>query len=593
MYTPHSAAPVEEQVAAAVEGAGAPDGHTLVFLPGVAEIRRTMRACEGVARRYGFALLPLYGDLSPEEQDRAVQPSETPKLILSTNVAESSVTIDGVTTVIDSGLARIASDSPDTGLPVVEVRRISKASAIQRAGRAGRTRPGQAIRLYSQEDFLRRPEHEIAEIRRRDLSQTVLELRALGIADLPWFETPPEQAWRAAEELLDRLGVRDHARELARYPLHPRLSRMILEATARGVASEACRLAAFLSSGDRFEHIDILDCTESQRSYKVDQIDKQIRRIVRPRPGTYSDEALRISLLAAYPDRVAKRRSGRDFQLCNGAPALLAEEYQHELLVAVDIEERREAGAPMVRAASAVQPDWLIDLFPERISERSEVFWNRAAERVEARDSLRYDEIAIYESAAVADADAAGQLLAERAIDAGLHRFTDVEELEAFLERTAFAAQHGDIPHLGEADVHDALRELCTGIRSFAELKQLASGDGLIGALRVKFGPQRERLLNDIAPERIALKKRQVKVHYARDQQPWIASRLQDFFGIRETPRVGRGQVPVIVHLLAPNQRPVQMTADLAGFWERLYPQVRRELSRRYPKHAWPEKPDQ
>jgi ATP-dependent helicase HrpB len=593
-YAGHSGAALEDQVGTAVSRAvsGGTDGHLLVFLPGAAEIRRARASCEGIARSAGLTVLPLHGDLPPEEQDRAVQPSEAPKLILSTNVAESSITIEGVTVVIDSGLARVAVDNPETGLPALEVRRISKASAAQRAGRAGRTRPGRAIRLYSLDDFVRRPDQDVPEIRRRELSQLVLELRAMGIDDVPWLERPPDEAWHAAGELLERLGVREHAREMARYPLHPRLARMAVEAARRGVAREACRIAAVLSAGDRFETMDLLQASAGPLSPKAEQIERQVRRMLRPRPDSGTDEDLRMALLTGYPDRVARRQSARGGRLCNGRPLQFAADWQSDLLLAVDVEERREAGPALVRLAAPIEPEWLLDLFPEHVHERNEVIWNRTAERVDAVSTLAYDEISIEETrGAVPDPDAAARLLAEHAHDAGLHRFADSEALQAFLARVDFASEHGDVPKLAESDVRAAVEDLCRGLRSLAELEQAASGGALIEMLKARLGPGGERTLDEIAPERIQIGSRQVKVRYLRGQAPSVASRLQDFFGMRETPRIARGQVPVVVHLLAPNQRPVQMTTDLAGFWERLYPQVRRELCRRYPKHAWPEKP--
>jgi ATP-dependent helicase HrpB len=589
-YTPHSAGPLEEQVAAAVQRAVSEtfDGDILVFLPGAAEIRRAAAACDGIARRSGLLVLPLHGDLSAEGQDRAVEAADRPKLILSTNVAESSITIDGVTTVIDTGLARIASDSPATGLPTLEIRRVSKASAVQRAGRAGRTRAGRALRLYPLEDFHRRPEHEIPEIRRRDLAQMLLELRALGVSDVPWFEAPSAKAAAAAEQLLDRLDARHCARELARYPVHPRLARLLLEGEKRGVAGEACRLAAVLSAGERIEDIDLLHALDGKSSYRVEQIERQLRRLVRSR-SRGSGDGIAMAVLAAYPDRVAKRRAGREVQLCSGKAAVLAADFVPELLVAVDIEDRREAGPPLIRAACGIEAEWLLDLFPERITEFDEVVWNRNAERVEGVSSMRYDEVTLAETRGVPrDMTEASRLLAARALDAGLHRWTDVEALGALRARAEFAAGHSDIEPVTEEHVREALVDMSTGLRSFAELRQ--AGD-LIQALRNRMGPRWERSLNEVAPERIPLKNRQVRVHYAPGQPPWIESRLQDFFGMNEAPRVARGQESVVVRLLAPNHRPVQVTSDLAGFWRNLYPQVRRELSRKYPKHAWPEKP--
>jgi ATP-dependent helicase HrpB len=196
-----------------------------------------------------------------------------------------------------------------------------------------------------------------------------------------------------------------------------------------------------------------------------------------------------------------------------------------------------------------------------------------------------FEAIAIDEFRGLPDPEAAALMLADKALEAGLHRFVDVEELDALLARSEFASKHSNLPRLSMSDVRDVLVELCRGLRSFADLESAARAN-LLRLLRQRAGE-----LDEIAPERIALKNRHVKVHYAPGQPPWIASRLQDFFGMRDTPLVARGRVAVVAHLLAPNQRPVQMTTDLAGFWERLYPQVRRELSRRYPKHSWPEKP--
>ncbi len=599
-YSPYSEKPAEEQVPAALARLqDQREGHVLVFLPGAAEIRRAARACATIAERAGFVTLPLHGDLSPAEQDRAVAPSEQRKLILSTNVAESSVTIDGVTAVIDSGLARIAADSPWTGLPSLTVSRISQASAVQRAGRAGRTGPGRAIRLYTAEDFHRRAAHETPEIERRELSQAALDLRVgagLKFADIDWFEAPPQSAVDTAEELLARLGEK-HWREMARYPLHPRLARMLIEAGEDGAA-----MAALLSAGDRLigQHhagpSDLLAMLDGEISPRARMALSQIRRNL-PRRKKASEDKLLQAILAAFPDRVARRRAGRELLLASGAAELAREsvlvETKHEWLVAVDIEERRERALPLVRLASAIQPEWLIDLFPDRVTESNTVEWNRTGERVEARSALLYDGLAIEESrSGTADPSAAAALLATQAWETGFARFDDAEAIERYLDRVAFAASHSNIPRLGDGDVRAALEDLCQGLRSFAELTAAARDGGLLAALSRCLSEKDRRLLEEVAPEKIRLPGgRSVTVHYPSGQPPWIESRLQDFFGQRETPRVARGQVPVVVKLLAPSQRPLQTTADLAGFWARLYPEVRRELSRRYPKHQWPENP--
>ena len=311
-YTPHSPAPLEEQVATALERliARGLTGDVLVFLPGAAEIRRAARAVEPIASRLGLLVVPLHGDLSPAEQDRAVSPADRPKVILSTNVAESSVTIEGVTAVIDSGLARVAADSPWTGLPSVEVRRISQASATQRAGRAGRTAPGRVIRLYSAEDFHRRPAADVPEILRRELSQLVLQLRAMKIAQLSWLDPPPEAAFAAANALLDRLGVTP---EMAELPLPPRLAKLVLAAKSAAFRRRAAPLLRF-SARANGDQSDLLALAESDWQPQTQRVFDQLRKKIPGRDTRNAgDAAILQSILAAFPDRVARHR--RDGEL--------------------------------------------------------------------------------------------------------------------------------------------------------------------------------------------------------------------------------------------------------------------------------------
>src|ERR1035437_3756580 len=284
-HLPYSPEPLEAQVRNAVELLVDPEhsGDTLVFLPGAGEIRRAMRTCNAVARRAGLLVLPLHGSLPPKEQDRALSPASQRKLILATNVAESSVTVEGVTAVIDSGLARFASYSPWSGLPTLHVGRVSKASAKQRAGRAGRTAPGRVLRLYTEEDYLRRQEHDAPEIVRSDLSQLCLALRAMRIGhvtDLDWLDAPPAAAVQRAESLLDRLGTTaGMAQRLSRYPLPPRLSRILVEAMERGVGEDGCVAAALLGSGVHVENNDLLAAMELDQDYRTLQHIEQLRRI--------------------------------------------------------------------------------------------------------------------------------------------------------------------------------------------------------------------------------------------------------------------------------------------------------------------------
>jgi ATP-dependent helicase HrpB len=607
-YTPHSAAPLENQVAAALERLAnhALSGHALVFLPGAFEIRRAQTACAALAHRRNWQLLPLYGDQSPEEQDRAVAPSPQTKIILSTNVAESSITIDGVSAVIDCGLARVASHSPWSGLPTLQVARISQASANQRAGRAGRTGPGRAIRLYPLEDFVRRPAQDVPQILREDLAPTALLLHSLntGLASLEWLDAPPAAAIAFAEDLLQQLGaVGDTAREMARYPLHPRLARLIVEARRRGVPREGAALAALLSAGERLpqrvphgSRSDLLVLLESEWSPYAARLARQLgggtaRGGVRN--ADYED-ALLISALTAFPDRVARRRQGDGLQLAAGTPAQLAPNstVTADLMIAVEAEDRKDQKSPLVRLASAIEPEWLLELFPGRIRETSTLEWHRTGERVEAVTSLLFDQIPLETRRTAPDPAAAGAFLARKAMETGLARFAEMQEIEAFQARVNFAAQFGPVAPLDDSAVETALAALAAGLKSFAELEAAAGSGGLLRAIEHAMPPGARRMLEELAPASLRLPRgRQVRVHYEPNQPPWVASRLQDFFGMRETPAVGRGKSALVIRLLAPNQRPLQMTSDLAGFWQRLYPQVRRELARRYPKHAWPEDP--
>jgi ATP-dependent helicase HrpB len=306
---------------------------------------------------------------------------------------------------------------------------------------------------------------------------------------------------------------------------------------------------------------------ESDWQPQTRRVFDQLRRRFPGRDRATEDGPLLQAVLAAFPDRVARHTREGTLLLSSGGSARFPD-CRHEFLIALDVEDRRDRGLPLVRLAAPVEPEWLLD----RATERTAYEWNRSAERVELVTALLYDQLVLEETRAPApDSEETAALLATKALEADIGRFADRGELEQLQARAAFAG--------ADIDVNAGLTALCRGRNSLA---QLASA-GLLSALRP---PKLDRL----APERLTLPGgRQVKVNYELGKPPWIESRLQDFFGIRETPRIGT--TPVVVHLLAPNRRPVQVTSDLAGFWERLYPQVRRELSRRYPKHKWPENP--
>ncbi len=316
-----------------------------------------------------------------------------------------------------------------------------------------------------------------------------------------------------------------------------------------------------------------------------------------------------MATLAAYPDRVARRREpgGAEVLLAGGGSARLGEESvvrEAPLLVAIDAEERRgdrrAPGAPaagrggqvVVRLASAVTPEMLLDLFPDSLRLEDEVRWNAQAERAEAVSRLRYQDLTLEEASRAPDPERAAALLFEAALKPGARAFAEEGAVDRLQNRLAFAARalpEAGLAPPGEEELAAALRQLCTGHRSFAELREA----GLVEALLSRLGGRQRALLDRAAPERVTLPGgRAVRVHYqAGGEPPWIESRLQDFFGMAAGPRLAEGRVPLTLHLLAPNQRAVQVTSDLSGFWERHYPSIRRELSRRYPRHAWPEDP--
>ena len=621
------------------------DGDVLVFLPGAAEIRRAAEDCADLAARHDLAIVPLHGDLPVEEQDRAVARTARRKLILSTNVAETSVTIEGVVAVIDTGTARVARHSPWSGLPQLHVEPISRASAAQRAGRAGRTRPGRCLRLYSRHDHDTRREYDAPEVLRADLAETALELHATGVArlaDFGWFEAPPPAALAAADELLVRLGAIDEAgavtelgRRMLRFPAHPRQARVIVEAERRGVAADGAALAALLGArelrlerrgrgthahariaadSDLIEDLDALRDARDARlrpgairdlgldvatTLAVDRAARQLERLADtreppPRSDEEADAALLIATLAGYPDRVGRRRSARGAEIVfssgSGTLAPHSVVVDAELVVAVDAAETG-GGKVQIRRASRVDPTWLLDLFPDRIADVDELRWNRDRARVERVARLAYDGVTIDETVDVDGArrdPRAAEVLVREALAAGIERFVDAEALAQWRARVTFAAAH--VPGLA-APTDDALArtlaEACAGLTSFDELRRA----DLLALLEAAAGPHRAAL-DRVAPTHVALPgRKRVPVHYELDRAPWIASRMQDFFGLARGPAVADGRVPLVLHLLAPSQRPVQVTQDLAGFWIKHYPQLRRELARKYPRHAWPEDP--
>lgn len=655
-----------------------PSGDVLVFLPGAGEIRRAQESLAGVDAE----LTILHGDLPPNDQDRAIRSSARRKVILSTNVAESSVTVPGVVAVIDSGLSRQARVSPWSGLPSLVVDRISRASAKQRAGRAGRVRAGRCVRLFTKHDHDARPEHDAPEIARTDLCELVLFLVAEGASPhtFRFFEPPPLPALEAALRLLERLGAltsreeRDVSggpndavarlemitplgRRMLALPTHPRLARLVLEAEARDAGPRGALLAALaaerdlrmstrtrfgdsradvaVGSSDLLAQLEAFESAEAERLSSSelrargldivgfqhakkarDQLARAARIGREPALGLEDEEeALLLATLAAFPDRVGKRRRPNAPQIvfAGGGSAELAETSvvrEAELLVAVDVVEGERGRSATIRAASEVPPEHLLELFPDRIEERRTLRFDSKTQQVEASEALLYDGLVLDESVRrdVEGEDVAA-CLAKAAIEHGLEKLFDADGLENLRRRLAFAAAHGfplpegtvidpaaqgatvgpDAPgRVSLSFVERALADACEGRRSFSDLRGLSLEQAMLSRLDGAGSSK----MRELAPESIALPGRaRVPVTYEVDRPPWIESRLQDFFGMKRGPHVAGGRVPLVLHLLAPNFRAVQVTTDLEGFWARHYPTLRKELMRRYPKHAWPEDP--
>lgn len=600
-YKPHSAAPLEDQVAAAVDTAlKQTKRDILVFLPGSAEIRKSIQSCQSVARPFNATICALHGDLTPDEQDRAVKANAQRKIICSTNVAESSITIEGVEAVIDSGMARVLTHSTWSGLAQLRVEKISQASALQRSGRAGRTGPGIAIRLFPESDFSRRPASIAPEITRADFAPTLLQLIASKIAwqQLTWLNPPAPDSVRHAQELLTLLGAltEDGALtsiglQMSRLALHPRLARFMVAAAQFGIVREAADLAARLSESRAFAP-DVDAILALEPSYAVKQLRRRIHNAVeRPAIYTQDPDAIEKALLVAYPDRVAKKRS-ETLLLAHGGTAKLDRQSRvtGDFVLALEIDNRCDQGPALVRLAAHIEPDWLLDVFPTEIQTSEELTWNREAERVEQRNMLRYRQLVLDESSSPPrQIRQAVQVLVGKALEAGIERFTDAETMAQFMLRVRFASEHIEDFEIPPDLIERALEDLAVGLVSFAELRVAARDRAFFKLLEARL-PM--RMMDQIAPTQISLPSgRRAKIEYHDGRPPSVSSRLQDFFGMTTSPTVARGTVPLVVHLLAPDQRPVQVTIDLASFWKNLYPQVRRELRRRYPRHSWPETP--
>lgn len=530
--------------------------------------------------------MPLHGGLDADAQDEVLTPAASRRVILATNLAETTLTVPDVGIVLDSGLVKVARYDPHRLIDSLETERVSEDSADQRAGRAGRTRAGVAIRLWDSRDRLR--PHADPDIARIDLASVALDLLAWGgdPVGFPFFEAPPPDAIDRAMALLARLGavggdrrLTPLGRDLARLPLHPRLGRILLAARGAPAAARACALLSERHSvppRHGATACDLLSAVDDERALPphVKRVARDLRdtaaRVLRP-ADAIDDAEFRRAVLCGYPDRVARRRAaaGDRFLLASGTGARLSRDsgvHAAEFIVAVDVTASTAsprggaAAEALIRLATGIDREWL---GPTSVETRHEL--DAASGVVRAERLEMYDQIVLGRQSATLDPDVAGSLV----VGAILRRGPDDDE-RRWLRRLVFT---------GIDRAFDALvREAGRHARSLAEVR-----------LEDALAPAERRTLSEAAPATLRLPKgRQIPLEYRDDGGVAASAKLQDLFGLAHTPRIGPRRVPVTFSLLSPGGKPVQVTSDLEGFWARDYARVRQELARRYPKHAWP-----
>lgn len=634
-------------------------GDILVFMPGAYEIARTVQEIQGSHALGGFVCFPLHGELPPEQQDRAVARYEARKIIVSTNVAETSLTIEGVTTVVDCGMARIARYDPHRGINTLLIERVSIASADQRAGRAGRTAPGVCVRLWTEREHAQRPLQELPEVKRLDLSEVVLTLKAAGIDDVqsfPWIEKPDARSLDRAEMLLEDLGaiaaagagpgngprqITGLGRRMLRFPMHPRYARMFLAAQELGCVRPVAMMAALTQGrnfllrgvdrrvaeareellGDEHEsdffllmrawryaeraNFSLEACRRlgihAQGARQVGPLFEQFLEIAGAERLDTSErridgEAVRKCVLVGFSDHLARRLDSGTLrcELVHGRRALLAREsavQKARLLVAAEITEIESRGEVnvLLGLCTAVEEAWLREIFPEDFHESSGVAYDESSRRVVSRRERRFRDL-VLESKVSPDepADGLAATLLAREVLAGRIVLTEwTEAVEQWIVRVNCLAKWWpelEVHPIGDADRATLVEQICYGSAGARELKDKP----VMPILRDWLLPEQLAVLDTYLPERLEMANgRRARITYSNDGAPVLSARIQELYGIESTFALGNGRVPVKFEILAPNQRPIQVTDDLRAFWRDMYPKIKPELSRRYPRHEW------
>ncbi|WP_201318474.1 ATP-dependent helicase HrpB [Paenibacillus sp. EPM92] len=627
---------VEQATARAIEMALARDeGDILAFLPGAREIRRVEAMLAGLKRVPGIRIAPLYGMLPQQAQEAALQPGQQGerKIVISTPIAETSLTVEGVRIVVDSGLMRVPRFSPRTGMTRLETAKVSRASADQRRGRAGRQAPGVCYRLWSETEDRALAEHRTPEIAEADLAPLALELAAWGVADpgaLQWLTPPPAAAYVQSVELLKQLGALNasgaltgHGRQMAELGMEPRLAHMVLRAIPLHLGEMACELAAMLQERDVFggdrqgDDADIRlrfaalhDFARQAQAAQGTAADAAVKRRVleeaaqwKRRLGlsgaTSADKDANCGLLLAlaYPDRIGQNRGDGRFILSGGRGAVFGKPQQlsqEAYLVAAELDD--QGTDSRIRLAAPLTLDDLYRHFDELIVREAVVRWDDQARNVRARKRERLGALLLKETVwPNPEQGEVVQALLEGVRTEGLDLLTWTKPAKQLRERLAFMHRHarGDgWPDVSDEALLEGLDEWLAphlyGMKQREDLQRLQPASLLEGMLS---WPQRQALEQD-APTHVTVPSgSRIPIDYSDPDAPVLAVRLQEMFGLQHTPRLAGGRVPVVLHLLSPAHRPVQVTRDLASFWRDAYFEVKKDLKGRYPKHVWPDDP--
>ena len=628
---PGGAEPLEREVVLAIRRAlREQQGDILVFLPGAGEIRRVERMLQGEADAEVF---PLYGELDPAAQDAALaeSPRNARRIILATNIAETSLTLPRIRVVIDSGLVRRAAFDPVSGMSRLETRRISRASADQRAGRAGRVAAGVCYRLWSAGAERSLAAYTPAEMLEADLVPLALDLACWGTdpqgSGLRWLDAPPAPVLASSRDLLRKLGaldasarITDHGKAMARWPVHPRLAHLLLEAAARGVPELGARLAALLSERDvlrRDAQARDTDVRTRLELLEGDRGDASVDRgalararrlagqfVARLRDSRVVDaEGISAGglLACAYPDRIGKRRAGGAprYLLANGRGAVFAESggiAGSEYVVALDLDDT--GSEARILLAAPLDTAELMRVAGARARTQREVHWSAQEECVVAREVVQLDALVLSERALKSvPQDAAVAAMLEGIAALGLQCLPWNDESQSLCARIELARRKqlpGTIewpsfrPDALASTLADWLSPWLEGVTRRAHLKNVP----LLEALRFRLGAERLRQLDEWFPSHLTVPTgSRIRIDYGDDLAPCASMRMQEVFGLATTPRLAGGRIPVTFKLLSPAQRPLQVTADLASFWRNAYADVRKDMRGRYPRHYWPEDP--